>query len=61
MSVLATARRSSLLPQTGCDARLATRGGGFKGQTAGVAPGYVQGNLAILPESLAAAVADFVR
>src|SRR5437588_9431737 len=58
MSVLATARRSSLLPQTGRDARLATRAGGFKGQTAGVAPGYVQGNLAILP---AAVAGDFLR
>ena len=58
MSVLATARRSSPLPQTGRDARLATRGGGFKGQTAGVAPGYVQGNLAILPGNVAG---DFLR
>jgi uncharacterized protein YcsI (UPF0317 family) len=58
MSVLATPRRSSILPQTGRDARLAARGGGFKGQTAGVAPGYVQGNLAILPGSLAT---DFLR
>ncbi|TMJ84543.1 MAG: putative hydro-lyase [Alphaproteobacteria bacterium] len=58
MSVLATARRSSLLPQTGRDARLATRAGGFKGQTAGVAPGYVQGNLAILPGDVAG---DFLR
>jgi uncharacterized protein YcsI (UPF0317 family) len=58
MSVLATARRSSLLPQTGRDARLATRAGGFKGQTAGVAPGYVQGNLAILPGNVAG---DFLR
>jgi uncharacterized protein YcsI (UPF0317 family) len=58
MSVLATPRRSSILPQTGRDARLAARGGGFKGQTAGVAPGYVQGNLAILPGNLAT---DFLR
>jgi len=58
MSVLATARRSSILPQTGRDARLAARAGTFKGQTAGVAPGYVQGNLAILPASLAG---DFLR
>jgi uncharacterized protein YcsI (UPF0317 family) len=49
---------SSDLPQTGHDARLAIRSGEFKGQTAGVAPGYVQGNLAILPESLAG---DFLR
>src|SRR5262249_50033878 len=49
MSVLATPRKPSALPQTGRDARLAARRGAFKGQTAGVAPGYVQGNLAILP------------
>src|SRR5947209_9993867 len=58
MSVLATSRKPSATPQTGRDARLAARGGGFKGQTAGVAPGYVQGNLAILPVSLAT---DFLR
>jgi len=58
MSVLATPRKPSLLPQTGRDARLAARGGRFKGQTAGVAPGYVQGNLAILPGNVAG---DFLR
>src|SRR5262249_5752520 len=58
MSVLATPRRSSVVPRTGRDARLTARGGEFKGQTAGVAPGYVQGNLAILPGSLAG---DFLR
>ena len=49
MSVLSTSRKPSATPQTGRDARLAARAGAFKGQTAGVAPGYVQGNLAILP------------
>src|SRR5438128_7104374 len=44
--------------QTGRAARLAIRGGTFKGQTAGLAPGYVQGNLAILPAALAG---DFLR
>src|SRR5260370_14939226 len=58
MSVLATSRRSSVVPQTGRDARLAARGGALKGKTAGVAPGYVQGNLAILPGALAG---DFLR
>src|SRR5215472_467130 len=58
MSVLVTPRKSSVLPQTGRDARIAARVGGFKGQTAGVAAGYVQGNLAILPGSLAG---DFLR
>jgi uncharacterized protein YcsI (UPF0317 family) len=57
MSVLATSRRVSVAPRTGHDARVAARGG-FKGHTAGIAPGYAQGNLAILPESLAA---DFLR
>jgi len=44
--------------QTGRAARLAIRGGTFKGQTAGLAPGYVQGNLAVLPGALAG---DFLR
>src|SRR5499426_1407421 len=58
MSILAMSRKPSATPQTGRDARLAARAGAFKGQTAGVAPGYVQGNLAILPASLAG---DFLR
>src|SRR5712691_11653669 len=58
MTVLSMHRPSSDLPQTGHEARLAIRSGKFDGQTAGVAPGYVQGNLAILPESLAG---DFLR
>lgn len=43
---------------TGHDARLACRSGAVTGSTAGIAPGYVQGNLAILPKDLAA---DFLR
>jgi uncharacterized protein YcsI (UPF0317 family) len=39
-------------------ARLACRGGAVRGSTAGIAPGYVQGNLAILPQDLAT---DFLR
>src|ERR687887_577788 len=58
MSVVATAPRPSVLPQTGRDARLVPRGGVLKAQTAGVAPGYVQGNLAILPGNVAG---DFLR
>jgi uncharacterized protein YcsI (UPF0317 family) len=58
MTVLSLHRPSSHLAQTGLDARLAIRGGKFNAQTAGVAPGYVQGNLAVLPESLAG---DFLR
>jgi len=58
MTVLSMKRPVSAIPQTGRDARLAIRSGQFSGQTAGVAPGYVQGNLAILPGSLAS---DFLR
>jgi uncharacterized protein YcsI (UPF0317 family) len=43
---------------TGRDARLACRRGSLKVSTAGVAPGYVQGNLAVMPKDLAA---DFMR
>jgi uncharacterized protein YcsI (UPF0317 family) len=39
-------------------ARLMIRRGEHRGATAGLAPGHVQGNLAILPQSLAA---DFLR
>jgi len=43
---------------TGLAARLAIRGGTHRGGTSGMAGGYVQGNLAILPKALAA---DFLR
>jgi uncharacterized protein YcsI (UPF0317 family) len=43
---------------TGLAARLLARNGGYAGPTSGFAPGYVQGNLAILPRVLAA---DFLR
>ncbi|WP_084539979.1 putative hydro-lyase [Azorhizobium doebereinerae] len=43
---------------TGRDVRLASRNGSLTGSTAGFAPGYVQANLAILPERLAN---DFLR
>jgi uncharacterized protein YcsI (UPF0317 family) len=46
------------LPQTGVAARQLIRGGGHAGPTNGLAPGYVQGNLAILPHRLAE---DFMR
>jgi len=39
-------------------ARLAARAGDLKGPTAGLAPGYMQGNLAVLPAEHAA---DFLR
>ena len=43
---------------TGRDVRLAARRGTLTGTTAGVAPGYVQGNLVVLPASMAV---DFLR
>jgi len=43
---------------SGHDARLAVRRGEFAAPTAGIAPGFVQGNLAILPKALAD---DFFR
>src|SRR3954453_6798727 len=43
---------------TGLDVRLASRSGTLDAQTAGMAPGYVQGNLAVLPHDCAE---DFLR
>src|SRR5436189_3939629 len=43
---------------TGLDVRLAARSGALDAPTAGLAPGYVQGNLAILPHDYAE---DFLR
>jgi uncharacterized protein YcsI (UPF0317 family) len=43
---------------TGHAARMLARQHGFDGQTSGLAPGYVQGNLAIMP---ADAAAEFLR
>ena len=47
-----------MLLTTGLAVRLACRSRALNRSTAGVAPGYVQGNLAILPQELAA---DFLR
>jgi uncharacterized protein YcsI (UPF0317 family) len=47
-----------MLLSTGLAVRLACRSGAVNRSTAGDAPGYVQGNLAILPKELAA---DFLR
>ena len=44
--------------RTGLDARRLFRRGTYTGVTHGVAPGYVQGNLAVLPKALAS---DFLR
>jgi uncharacterized protein YcsI (UPF0317 family) len=45
-------------PESGLAARQSVRAGLHRGPTAGLAPGYVQGNLAVLPQDLAA---DFLR
>ncbi|MPZ58073.1 MAG: putative hydro-lyase [Rhizobiales bacterium] len=58
MSAATIDRNRGALPQTGRDARLAIRHGRYSGPTSGLAPGNVQGNLAILPAALAA---DFLR
>ena len=58
MSVASIERPASVVPQTGLEARLAIRSGEWTGPTSGLAPGYVQGNLAILPSALAS---DFLR
>jgi len=58
MAVATTQPISATSLKTGLDARLAIRSGAYRGPTSGLAAGYVQGNLAILPRDLAA---DFVR
>lgn len=51
-------RRNDASLDTGLAARRAIRAGAYRGPTSGLAPGYVQGNLAILPQELAS---DFLR
>jgi uncharacterized protein YcsI (UPF0317 family) len=46
---------------TGADVRRAAREGSFAGQTSGLAYGFVQGNLAILPSQFAADFLEFCR
>jgi uncharacterized protein YcsI (UPF0317 family) len=46
------------MPVTGLDVRRECRSGRFDGHTSGLAPGYVQANLAILPQDWAT---DFLR
>ena len=58
MTTTSSEPRPAAHAQTGRDARLLSRRGDLTGPTAGLAPGYVQGNLAILPASLAG---DFLR
>jgi uncharacterized protein YcsI (UPF0317 family) len=58
MSVATVQAEPAVLPRTGIEARLAIRRGGWTGPTSGIAPGFVQGNVAILPRGLAD---DFMR
>lgn len=51
-------RRDDTSLDTGVGARRAIRAGKHRGPTSGLAPGYVQGNLAVLPKALAA---DFLH
>lgn len=51
-------RAEELATSPGHAARLAIRGGAYRGLTSGLAPGYVQGNLAILPRDVAG---DFLQ
>jgi uncharacterized protein YcsI (UPF0317 family) len=59
MTIADMRREDATTPSDGGRAaRLAIRAGAHRGPTAGLAPGFVQGNLAILPKDLAA---DFLR
>jgi uncharacterized protein YcsI (UPF0317 family) len=58
MAVTPMRRDDTPPPGSGLVARLAIRAGKHRGPTSGLAPGFVQGNLAILPDALAA---DFLR
>ncbi len=58
MPVTPLRRDDATLPRSGHAARLAVRRGDHHGPTSGLAPGFVQGNLVILPNALAA---DFLR
>lgn len=49
----ASSSNRELAEATGRDVRVACRSGGFDGPTTGIARGYVQGNLAILPRDWA--------
>jgi len=58
MAVTLMRRGETPPPGSGLTARLAIRADKHRGPTSGLAPGFVQGNLAILPQQLAA---DFLR
>ena len=61
MAVTPLRREDQGAAGSGQAARLAIRAGSHRGPTAGLAPGFVQGNLAILPKSLAADFLQFCR
>ena len=58
MAITPMRRDDTPPPGSGLAARLAIRADKHRGPTSGLAPGFVQGNLAILPKLLAA---DFLR
>jgi uncharacterized protein YcsI (UPF0317 family) len=58
MAVTSMRREDAASAGSGLAARLAIRAGRHRGPTVGLAPGFVQGNLAILPKAIAA---DFLR
>jgi len=58
MAITPMRRDDTPPPDSGLAARLAVRADRHRGPTASLAPGFVQGNLAILPNALAA---DFLR
>jgi uncharacterized protein YcsI (UPF0317 family) len=58
MAVTSMRRDDTPPPGSGLSARLAIRADKHRGPTSGLAPGFVQGNLAILPQRLAA---DFLH
>ncbi len=53
--------RRSGRAETAADARRLIRAGAYSGHTAGMAPGYVQGNLVVLPAALAADFANYCQ
>jgi uncharacterized protein YcsI (UPF0317 family) len=61
MAITPLRRDETPPPRNGTAARLAVRSGAHRGPTAGLAPGFVQGNLAILPQRLAADFMQFCR
>ena len=52
MAVTPLRRDDKAAPGSGLAARLSVRADAHRGPTSGLAPGYVQGNLAILPKAL---------